>query len=141
MQKFLFENFLNNKKVYALNEIFWARQLDKLLPSGSIEKKNWLHTRYANGKKMYNGNPIFSVLIKPDKAIRIIQEQPESDQPEIGAWVDIREGENGHQVQELVISMELSDVTRDLAIQLMRTWSTMRISAGEMEVAIQERVG
>ena len=137
-QRFLFQNFLDDKKVYALNQGFWERQLNKLLPETDIIAKNWINNLYANRKKIYDGNPIYNVLIKPDKAIRIIQEKPESDQPEIGAWMQKTENDNGEPIEELVISLELSTVTKDIAVKLIQMWSKGILNVDEIEKTIDQ---
>jgi hypothetical protein len=120
--RFLFKDFLNNKRVYVLNQNYWKRLISKLIPEEKITESNWYNDQFANGQKMYDGNPIFSVLISPKKSLRIIQEEPESNHPEISAWLEKTEGPDGEEINELVISLELSDVTRELSEDLVQAW-------------------
>jgi hypothetical protein len=58
----------------------------------------------------------------PKKAIRIIQEEPESDSIEIGAWVDIVYLSEDELIKELMISLELSSESEKLAKTLIKKW-------------------
>lgn len=138
-QKFLFKNFLADPKVYALNQGYWVMQLRTWLPQESVEKRNLYQTHFANGKKNYDGNPIYSALLKNQKSVRIIQEQPESEQPEIGAWVSQTEVD-GEAIQELVISMELTEITKQVVIALVAEWSKAETEASKMEQFIEDRL-
>lgn len=131
--KFLFENFLRDKRVYVLNQSYWAQQLGKAIPEDKVESKNWYHNEFANGVKIYDGNPIYSLLIRPNKSIRIIQEEPESKAPEIAAWVQQTEGYQKNKIEELVVSLELSEQTKDLVLEFARKWADKDIHAAAME--------
>jgi len=52
--KFLFENFLRDKRVYALNQHYWAHQLGKAIPKDKVESKNWYNNEFANEVKIYD---------------------------------------------------------------------------------------
>jgi len=138
-QKFLFKNFLANPKVYALNQGYWVTQLRTWLPQASVEKENLYQTHFANGKKMYDGNPIYSALLKNQKSVRIIQEEPESEQPEISAWIHHTEYD-GEMIQELVISTELTEVTKQIAIVLIAEWSKAETNGSNMEQFIEDQL-
>lgn len=135
-QRFLFENFLDDRKVYLLNQGYWGRQLSKLLPETDVVAKNWISNAYVNGQKIYDGNPIYTVLVKPDRGIRIIQEKPDSAFPEIGAWIQKTENRSGEPIQELVISLELSTLTKEIAIKLMQMWAQGHLNEVEIEKII-----
>lgn len=138
-QKFLFKNFLSNPKVYALNQGYWVMQLRTWLPHTSVEKENLYQTHFANGKKMYDGNPIYSVLLKNRKSVRIIQEEPESERPEISAWIHQTEYD-GEAIKELVISTELTEVTKQIAIALIAEWSKEETNGSNMEQFIEDQL-
>ena len=137
-RKVLFEKFLTNRRVYALNERYWKRQMQKF-SSSIMESNDWYQAHFANGKKIYDGNPIYSALLKDHKSLRIIQKEPESDQPEIRAWVHQTEAD-GEQIHELVISMELSKVTSQVAIEFIAKWCKGKTGVLEMEDFITERL-
>ena len=105
---FLYKDFLNDKRVYNLNVAYWRRYFQTLLKNHSNVVFDWMNTTFGNGQGFYDGNPIFTVLLKDEqKAIRIIQEAPETEGTEIGVWIDGIEFENIN-YRELVISLELS---------------------------------
>ncbi len=138
--KFLFENFLRDKRVYVLNQSFWASQLGKAIPEDIIELKNWYHNEFANGLKIYDGNPIYSLLIRPNKSIRIIQEEPESVAPEITAWIQETEGNEKNKIEELVISLELSEQTKALTLELAHQWAKKDTNTSAMEDLIATKL-
>ena len=105
---FLYRNFLTKKTIYNQNESYWKRYVKKVLESAKIEPKLWMTNEFANGNKIYDGNPIYSAKVLEKKAIRIIQEEPESDTLQIAAWVEDTEDENENEIEELVISLELT---------------------------------
>lgn len=138
--KFLFKNFLKDRRVYALNQRYWEKELAKHLSEKQILKKNWVNQQFADGTLFYDGNPIFSLLLKKNKAVRIIQEEPESEQPEVGAWVQTTEDLQSNPINELVIALELSDLTKDLVVQLIHDWVKEEVDQTIMEGLITERL-
>ncbi len=107
--------------------------------SGS-EYIEWLNTTYCNGKKFYNGNPIFNGLFKEkNKAVRIIQEEPENEDISISAWIDKIELE-ADTIYELVISLELSKESKAIAESLIKAWITDDLNNEEMENCINEKL-
>lgn len=138
--KFLFENFLKDKRVYVLNQNYWAHHLGKAITSDKVESENWYRNEFANGVKIYDGNPIYSLLIRPNKSIRIIQEEPESNAPEITAWIQQTEGHKRNKIEELVISLELSELTKELTLELVRKWADKDTGASNMEALIAAKL-
>lgn len=134
--KYLFENFLTNKSVYTLNEVYWRNLANKLLPEECIESTNIYNNTYANGKKIYDGNPIFSARLKGNRTLRIIQEEPESDVADINAWVEHDPAEK----QELVVSLELSTITRDIVKDLLQRWAKQETTPDSMENYLEEKL-
>jgi hypothetical protein len=122
MTTFLYKNFLEDKRVYHLNVAYWKRYFRKLLKDREDVVFDWMNTRFGNGASFYDGNPMITVLLKKDrKAIRIIQEEPETDGVEIGAWMGEVEVE-GTCYKELVISLELSKKANQVAQALISRW-------------------
>ena len=83
MTKFLYADFLENKRTYNLAQGAWKRLFSSLL-----QEYGYTYTPYINqtqnGKKEYDGNPIFSAFIPEiNRAIRIIQVAPDDDGDEI----------------------------------------------------------
>ena len=96
---------------------------------------------FANGNKIYDGNPIYSAKVLEKKAIRIIQEEPESDTLQIAAWVEDTEDENGNEIEELVISLELTRKTRELALELIQQWVLKTTTKTQMDSFIEQTLG
>jgi hypothetical protein len=95
-----------------------------------------LNTNFANGTAFFDGNPIFQALFeKENKAIRIIQEEPESHEVEISAWlnqIEIKEDT----ITELVIALELSKESQKIAEDLIKAWIVRNVSTIEMQSLI-----
>lgn len=118
----LFKNFLEDKQIYQENIIYWKDILSNIVKD-KPENYHWLKSQFANGEDFYDGNPMIVLVCQsPKKAIRIIQEEPESDSIEIGAWVDTLQLSESEQIQELVISLELSSESQRLAKKLIKKW-------------------
>ena len=104
----LFKNFLEDKQVYQNNVVYWKNILGNIVKDKS-ENYYWIEPKFANGESFFDGNPIISFVCQlSKKAVRIIQEKPESNSIEIGAWVDILYLSEDELIKELVISLELS---------------------------------
>ncbi|MBK7410270.1 MAG: hypothetical protein IPJ40_20765 [Saprospirales bacterium] len=58
----------------------------------------------------------------PKKALRIVQEEPESKTVEFGYWTEKTEFDPGLEVEELVISLEVSRESQLLAIEVIKEW-------------------
>lgn len=76
-----FDNFLNDEKVYDALEKYWMEKFFMWLDTENINNNDWLSpyykTSFSNGKKMMDGNPIFSAKSRKDgRIIRVIQENP-----------------------------------------------------------------
>ena len=118
----LFKNFLEDKQVYQNNVVYWKNILGNIIKDIS-ENYDWLEPQFINGENFFDGNPMVSFIChSPKKAVRIIQENPESDSIEIGAWVDIFYLSEDEPIKELVISLELSSESEKLAKNLIKKW-------------------
>jgi hypothetical protein len=118
----LFKNFLEDKQVYQNNVVYWKDILSKIVKDKS-ENYYWLEPQFINSESFFDGNPMVSLIChSPKKAIRIIQEKPESDSIEIGAWVDDFYLSDNESIKELVISLELSSESEQLAKNLIKKW-------------------
>ena len=118
----LFKNFLEDKQVYQNNVVYWKNILGNIIKDIS-ENYDWLEPQFINGESFFDGNPMVSLICySPKKAVRIIQEDPESDSIEIGAWVDDFYLSEDEPIKELVISLELSSESEKLAKNLIKKW-------------------
>jgi hypothetical protein len=103
------------------------------------ENYYWLEPQFINGESFFDGNPMVSLIChSPKKAIRIIQEDPESDSLEIGAWVDNFYLSEDELIKELVISLELSSESEQLAKNLIKKWITEDLNSLQISEVIDE---
>lgn len=72
----------------------------------------------------FSANPIFDALFPSlRRAVRIIQDEPEAGTPDIAAWMDTIQLDEGEPpVPELVIALALSKETAVVARELIRKW-------------------
>jgi hypothetical protein len=134
----LFKNFLEDKQVYQNNVVYWKDILSKIIKDKS-ENYDWLEPQFINGENFFDGNPMVSLIChSPKKAVRIIQENPESDSIEIGAWVDIFYLSEDELIKELVISLELSSESEQLAKNLIKKWITEDLNSLQISEIIDE---
>ena len=128
---FLYKNFLINKRVYSLNQNWYVKLVEKI-----THKKPSLfyNNQFNNGEKDYDGNPVFSTKLG-NRLLRIIQEKPESNTPFLTAWVDTATDKN---INELVISLELSNATKPLLEKLIKKWLVEKVDEKIMEGYIKQ---
>lgn len=120
---YLFPNFLKDNLEYKICKDYWNAKIEYLFNKNGISVFTpYLNTTFANGQEQYNGNPIVNFYIKDrNKAIRIVQEEPETAHIEISAWTKDTEI-NNKELTELVISLELSPETELIALDLIEKW-------------------
>lgn len=135
MATLLYPSFLDNKRVYNLNQAYWRRLLSDLIKDTDLSFQPYLNTISANGNKEYDGNPIFNAYFPTlNKAIRVIQDTPEEGAADLSTWMDQIELEEGQPpIQELVIAVTLSRETAAQAQELMHQWIVERRTVREME--------
>lgn len=121
---FLYYNFLENTTIYKQNEAYWARFVQQVLAPYDIAPQPWLNKQFADGSPMQDGNPIYDALLGNGKAIRIIQIQPDEEDTLISAWIKQTENEEGADLEELVIHLQLTQKTRVAALSLLEKWVT-----------------
>ena len=125
MAKFLYEDFLENKRAYNLAQGSWNRLLRSLLREYGYTYTPYIN-QMQNGKKEYDGNPIFSAFIPEiERAIRIIQVSPDEEGDDISAWIDdIELGKKAKtkKTKELVLDLKLSREAKMLAKDLIGKW-------------------
>jgi hypothetical protein len=74
-----FVNYLDDEDVYSALEKYWIDMFFMLLHKENMDRSDWIcpyyNTAFSNGKKIMDGNPIFSAKSKKkNKIIKIIQE-------------------------------------------------------------------
>ncbi len=145
MVQHLFPHFLVNSDEYVQAEDFWRHLWDKLARV-SGQKQDWQHpwlkTAYVDGTPFRDGDPIFSAWSPSRKlGIRVIQNEPLQEEPELNVWFDMIGDEWTHgEVRTLVISCALSDQVANLAEGFILSWmrdgavSVSRNGAGSLVI-------
>lgn len=101
---FSIRDFVDNVANYSTLTTFWKNLVKETI---GIEANSYVNNYYSNGKEILDGNPIFSTLIKNNRAIRIIQLEGHPEEPIFACWT----GNlviNGIEFEELVISLQLN---------------------------------
>jgi len=140
MVEHLFKNFLEDQNVYILNVSYWQKTVTKILAESHWQKmqfKEYLNTSFANGTPFLDGNPIFNAVFENNKAIRIIQEEPESNEVAIAAWLDQVEDET---IPELVITLELSKESKQIADDFIKAWIVENVDVKKMQRLIDKTI-
>ncbi|WP_222423558.1 hypothetical protein [Lysinibacillus sp. Y5S-8] len=79
-----FVNYLDDEDMYTALEKYWIDMFFMWLHKENIDGSDWIcpyyNTTFSNGKKMMDGNPIFSAKSKKEnKIIKIIQESSKNE--------------------------------------------------------------
>jgi len=135
----LYSNFLQDKKIYNLAQAYWGRLFSKIAQQYDLQLVPYLNDQNGNGQKEYDGNPIFNVLEPSlNRAVRIIQIEPEGEQLDISAWLDTIElAESAPPVQELVIDTVLSKESYAIARKFIIAWLGEGVAKTELEQLIE----
>jgi hypothetical protein len=113
MSDFLYEKFLEDRRVYHVARAFWFRQVKQLLPNQESSAP-YLSERFENGKLFYDGNPMFNTINRrTSKAARIVQESPLEFETFYTSWeqeISLQLDLNGREVSvhEKVIVLTLT---------------------------------
>ena len=146
MVKLMVKNFLSEPHEYQLAVKYWRDRCRQILHlSGKQNQwKPWLNTHFLDGTSFFDGNPIYS-LVSEDKrkGLRIVQEEPTTDEVEISAWMDTY-GDSGNgfddSIKELVIVCALSKESMNIASALIKAWLVEDTTAQEMENLIRRLI-
>ena len=135
----LYKNFLENEQVYKQNIDFWKTIVFTLLSVENITFQNYLSTTKKDGSTYMDGNPIYNFKIdNSNRAVRIIQEEIETNKVVFTAWIDTLKLTDDNIVDELVISVELSNESVIFAVELINTWIINNFSKQKMEKYIDK---
>jgi hypothetical protein len=110
--KHLFKNFLSDRRVYHLNELYYRNLFGKLL---NKDIPPFYTTTFQNGVPFYDANPIFSG-VHEGRIVRIIQKEA-SAKPRFRVWTD-----HFDQMEELVFSIELTDKAVPEIYRIVHQW-------------------
>ncbi|MDF5227821.1 hypothetical protein P3655_22755 [Vibrio parahaemolyticus] len=74
--KYLYEKFGSDKRIYNLNQGYWKLKFKKLLDDKLSDDNVLFKNVDKEGKQIYDANPIFTFLNnEKTRAIRIIQDE------------------------------------------------------------------
>ncbi len=132
--KHLFPNFLSNKLEYQICKNYWKIKVEYLLKKHNITNfVQYLNTKFVNGKEQFNGNPIVNYYVKSkNKALRIIQDKPETETVEFSAWTNKFQTDN-LDATELIVSLELTPETEQITLDFIEKWIVNDYSSSVME--------
>jgi hypothetical protein len=120
----LFADFLDNPDSYRAAQDYWRNLWLKTAPGARVYDQ-WQEPWMTEIPSLQDGNPIFSAW-SPQlrKGIRVIQDPPTSEKPEIQVRLDTFGGPitDPGSIRELVIACALSTETAAIALSLMDAW-------------------
>ena len=117
-----YQDFLTDEEVYNEAVLYWANFFDSLLETYGYTRQPYLTDTTVDGTVLRDGNPIFHAYIPEiDSAVRIIQEEPE-EPADIGSWINSTEWPDGRPLEELVISLMMTDETKGEAERMIKEW-------------------
>jgi len=120
----MFENFLDSAEAYEVCEQYWERLVRELEESlnQTNEWKRWLLRHYPDGTPVeMDGNPIYDARSrKINRAFRVLQHRPVSENLEIVAWLKTYDDESPEfPSAEMVINLSLSEESEHMARELL----------------------
>jgi hypothetical protein len=120
--KYLYKNFLKDRREYDLNVAYWQRYMNRALKELELIGEKYLTDRFTNGELFRDGNPIYNAKVKSlKKAFRIIQELPEEFENYYTSFfkeIEIDETE----YLEFVVVLTLTTQNRDRAVHEIVEW-------------------
>lgn len=143
MNTHIYKNFLIDKDIYKMNVKYWDNIIKRLLIIEKFDFTEYLSTNDGFGNDFCDGNPIYNFKIERlNKGVRIIQEEPETnDYILFSAWINELEIETTEKIDELVISLELTQETTLLAIDLINAWILRDLTKHRMNNYIKTVAG
>lgn len=155
-EKFLFENFGDDKRIYNLNQGYWKRKLQSRLRQKFSNENVFFNNIDSRGEKIYDANPIFTFInSEKTKAIRIIQDDIKqlkedkqySENELMDAWIDeaiINQSTESsfyepNKIQELVIALFLTRGTVEKTMELIIQWiNSDRLNSEQIELILNK---
>lgn len=141
----IFDDFLDNSERYEACERYWEQLVSTIAESlgQTGEWQRWIPLHYADGTPFeLDGNPIIDGRSQAlNRAFRIIQHRAVGDELEIAAWVKSYEEEYSDLPrEELVINLNLSKESEQIARALLLKWMTPTTSKDEMQLFIRDSI-
>lgn len=151
---FLYNSFLESKRIYNLNQGYWTRMFKKKI-NENLSADNILFLNVDNeGAKTYDANPIFTYINQErTRAVRIIQDDASQVTNErvsadffISAWIDIitlydrsDDSDEGTDVRELVIALYLTRETVEKSMKLVARWLSFDLNEHQISEILDIR--
>lgn len=126
---YLYKNFLENKKVYNLNEAFYVKMLESITNN---KPTHFFNRHYRNGKKIYDEH-IFSTKYN-GRILQIIQQDPASAYPEIA--VSMKKWDDKEDL--LIVNMKLSSETKEKLRTIIENWLQKRMPILKMNDSLEK---
>lgn len=127
MSEFLYERFLEDRRVYHAARAFWFKQVKRLFPEREPLGR-YLNERFEDGTLFYDGNPIINVInLQTRKAARVIQESPEHFEKfyaslEYETSLQLESNGQAVVIQERVIVLTLTRDSLEKTMGELRSW-------------------
>ncbi|MCB9291747.1 MAG: hypothetical protein H6559_01240 [Lewinellaceae bacterium] len=118
----LYPDFLKDYTAYQEVERFWESLFTRIAEQNGWAWRSWMKPAFANGTPFFDGNPIFNAFVPElNRGVRILQVEPE-ESDEFSFYQDVVEMEDGHTFPELVISLILTEETKEQAETAIVHW-------------------
>jgi hypothetical protein len=141
----LYSDFLESEESYRQSEHFWRSLVDEVAAQKGqyAEWRPWQAKTFLNGTPVpRDGNPIFNARSNQlARAVRIIQNPPESDTLEVAAWIDtfdFSEARGPGFTEELIVNLALSEESAAIVRVLLEKWMDRSVSRERMEDIIAD---
>ena len=143
MATLLYPDFLENPASYDAAEAMWKNFFDMLAIENGFSYTSYINILLPNGEKERDANPIFSAYLAPiNRGVRILQaSREEAGDLYISGWLDTFElEEDKSPLNELVISLVLSEETKAIAESWIKLWLIDDIDESEIAKYIEKQM-
>lgn len=127
MSEFLYERFLEDRRVYHAARAFWFKQVKRLFPNRD-PLEPYLSERFESGELFYDGNPIINVVNpRTGRGARVVQESPVKFERFYTSWenetsLPVGLGGTAVPLQEKVIVLALTRDALQKSKDELREW-------------------
>ena len=120
-----YANFSQDPEIFLQAKAFWVSLCDSIVENykGAGSWDSWFEGIMADGSIDLSGNPIYSLVNRDlERGVRMIQIEPDKDELQLKAWIDVYDKGAPGEITELVIYCQLTDKSEDLAKKLLHEW-------------------
>jgi len=118
MEVLAIDSFVDSPQNYSDLIDFWKHTFTSVT---GLDDERYVNNTYGNGKDILDGNPIFTSKITANKGLRIIQAEPDAEQPVLSSWIH-QTAIHDKPFEELVIALQLNSETYTETIQLIKLY-------------------